>query len=227
MGFIGKLREKLEAQKLRRGGFSYKEICDKIDVSKSTVSLWCRNIKLSKIQIKRLYQNWKTGSLKGNIIGAKKLQERRISEIKNLIQQGLKEVGLIKIRDFFIAGIALYYAEGSKTDGDVSFSNSDPELIDFMMKWLRRFCLIPIDKFRAHLYIHKDLNEQKAKFFWSSLTKIPINHFYKSYIVKVKKNRLHKNIHQYGILKIRTSNRKIHRKIRGWMMGLIKNKISI
>lgn len=174
--------------------------------------------------MKRLYWNWRTGSLKGNIIGAKKLQKRKEVEIKNLTKEGVKEVGPISRRDFFIAGIALYGAEGSKTDGDVFFSNSSPELINFMMKWLKYFCQIPLDKFRAYLYIHRDLDESVAKKYWSVLTKIPLNHFYKSYIVKIKKNRLHKNIHQYGVFKIRISNRKIHRKIQGWIHGLIKNK---
>jgi len=224
MGYSGKLKEKIEAQSLRKKGFSYREICKKIKVSKSTVSLWCRNIKLGKSQMKRLYWNWRTGSLKGNIIGAKKLQKRKEQEIESLTKEGVKEIGSIEKRDFFIAGVALYYAEGSKTDGDVSFSNSDPALINFMMKWLKYFCQITLDKFRAHLYIHQELHESEAKKYWSNLTKIPLVHFYKSYIAKVKKKRLHKNIHHYGVLKIRVSNRKIHRKIRGWMEGLIKIK---
>ena len=32
-------------------------------------------------------------------------------------------------REFLVLGLALYAGEGSKTDGDVTFANSDPRMI--------------------------------------------------------------------------------------------------
>lgn len=61
MGYSDKLREKDLAQELRKKGYSYKEMLNKINVSKSTLSLWCRNIKLTKKQYERLYKKKREG----------------------------------------------------------------------------------------------------------------------------------------------------------------------
>ena len=59
MSYAGKLELKLEAQKLRNNGLSVKEIQNKLGVSRSSVSLWIRGIKLTKEQLERLYLNKK------------------------------------------------------------------------------------------------------------------------------------------------------------------------
>lgn len=224
MGYAGKLELKLKAQTLRKKkGLSVKEIQRRLKVSRSSVSLWVRDVKLTKEQLQRLYLNKKTGVLKGSIIAARNKVKEREELTRKLVKEGIKEIGSVSKRDRFIAGIMLYGEEGSKTDGDVSFVNSGPEFIKFMMNWFREFCKIPEDKFRAHLYLHKGLDEKKAKKFWSRLTKIPKNQFYKTYIAVNRKNRIHKNIHLHGVLKIRFSSREIHRKIRGWIEGVISN----
>lgn len=224
MGYTGKLKEKSRAQDLRKRGLSYKEILKHIKVSKSTISLWCRDIKLTKKQLLRLYKKKTKAGLRGCIIGAKRKQEKRIIITNQLLKEGIREVGGLSKRDFFIAGTALYAAEGDKRDGGVAFSNSDPKMVEFMMRWFRTFCQPSEDKFRALLYIHENLNEDKARRYWSKLTKIPLKQFYKSYIPKNRKNRLHKNIHERGVIKVRFSDTSIHRKLKGWIGGIFKNK---
>ncbi len=51
MGYFGKLEEKQKAIELRKQGLSYSEIRKKVDVSKSTLSIWCRDINLSNEQV--------------------------------------------------------------------------------------------------------------------------------------------------------------------------------
>ncbi len=45
-----KLKEKKKARKLRKKGKSYSEILKKVKVSKSTLSVWLRDIKLTAEQ---------------------------------------------------------------------------------------------------------------------------------------------------------------------------------
>lgn len=52
MGYVGKLEEKFRALELRRKGLSYGAIRQQIYVSKSTLSIWCRDIELTKEQKK-------------------------------------------------------------------------------------------------------------------------------------------------------------------------------
>ena len=54
MGYAGKLREKRLAIKLRKQGYSYKEILEQVHVSKSTISLWCRDVIMSPKQLEKL-----------------------------------------------------------------------------------------------------------------------------------------------------------------------------
>lgn len=138
------------------------------------------------------------------------------------MHQGQKEVGKLSKRDRFLIGVALYSAEGTKTDKQVVFSNSDPKLIKFMSDWFREFCNIDESKIRGRLWIHENRNEEKARFFWSKLCNIPINQFHKSYIAenKINSKKIRKNIHEYGVFGISFSNAKTHRKIMGWIAGI-------
>lgn len=222
MGYVGKLEEKYKAIALRKKGYSYGEILKQIDVSKDTISRWCRDVKLTKAQRLRLYKKKYSGGLRGCIVGAKKKQKEREELTRKLIEKGKKDIGGISKRDKFIAGIAMYFAEGSKGDGSVSFSNSDPRAIKFMVEWLRKICEIDDTKLRASLYLHDNLNEKEAKKFWSKLTKIPLDQFRKSYIVKNNPHRLRKVKHIYGVLKLTVSNVNLHRKIMGWVSGVFK-----
>lgn len=224
MSYAGKLELKLRAQKLRARGLSIKEIEKKLKVSRSSVSLWVRNIKLTKKQIKRLYVNKKTGSLKGSYIAAMNKIRRKKELTKTMIKSGEKEVGNISNRDKFVAGIAMYFAEGTKNSNNVSFSNSDPRAIKFMADWFRKICKVQNEKIRCDLYIHDNLDEIKAKEYWSNLIRVPLEQFRKSYIVKNNTNRLRKVKHIYGVFRITVSDANLNRKIMGWVSGLFKNK---
>ena len=222
MSYVGKLDLKLKARELRKKGLSIKEIQKRLRVSRSSVSLWVRDVKLTKKQLKKLYLNKSTGGLKGSIIAAMNKIKAREELTQRLLEEGIKEIESLSKRDKFIIGVAMYFAEGEKGDKNVSFSNSDPRAIKFMVDWLRYFCNVPEKKFRASLYIHDNLNERKAKQFWSKLIRIPLAQFRKSYIVKNNPHRLRKVKHIYGVLRITVSNTNLHRKIMGWISGVFQ-----
>jgi len=222
MGYSGKLELKLKARVLRKKGLSIKEIERKLKVSRSSVSLWVRDVRLTKKQLKRLYLNKRRSGLRGCIIAAMNKIKKREETTEKLMKEGIKEVGRLSKRDRFIVGVAMYFAEGSKSDKNVVFSNSDPRAIKFMVDWYREFCKVPEEKFRCSLYIHDNLDEKKAKKFWSRLTKIPLSQFRKSYIVKNNSHRLRKVKHIYGVLRVVISDVNLHRKIMGWIEGIFK-----
>lgn len=227
MGFSGNLELKLKVQELRRKGLSYKEIQKIVYVPKSTLSGWCRDIAVTEEQALRLFKNKLKGSEKGRIIGAKRQQEERIKQTKKLLFEGKSQVGTLSKRDEFIAGIALYAAEGTKRDMNCCFSNSDPLLIKFMAKWFRDFCSVPENKLRGAIWIHEGLNENKAKNYWSKLTDIPPTQFNKTYVAKNKNDskKIRKNLHNYGVFSIRFFDAKIHRKIMGFIAGVFGPKL--
>lgn len=221
MGYFGKLEEKMVAIKLRKKGFSYKQIMGQVRVSKDTISRWCRDIILTPEQMEGLLKRKLVGAEKGRLIWAKKLQIKRIKEAEEFNSKGKKDVGNLSDRDKFLMGISLYAAEGSKRNYSIQFANSDPRMIIFMMDWFRKFCEVPEGKFRGSIWIHDDLNVKKAIKFWSELTSIPNNQFHKTYLVKNKTNsrKIRKNKHEYGVFSIRASDTKKQKMILGWMYG--------
>ena len=221
MGYFGYLDKKIRAQKLRRKGLSYSEIRKIINIPKSTLSGWCRDVAITEKQALRLFKNKLRGSARGRIIGAKRQQSRRLKQISDLLSEGKKEVGKLSVRDRFLVGVSLYVAEGTKSDKSCGFSNSDPLLIKFMAKWFREFCHVHKEKIKGSIWIHENLDVKKASDYWANLIGIPISQLNKPYIAKNKTDslKIRKNIHQYGIFSIRFSDAKIHRKIMGWIAG--------
>ncbi|OGK36827.1 hypothetical protein A3F03_01230 [Candidatus Roizmanbacteria bacterium RIFCSPHIGHO2_12_FULL_41_11] len=228
MGYSGKLREKALAQKFRREGLSYKEILQKVRVSKDTICRWCRDIALSERQKRRLIGLKTYGQKKGSLIAAENKRRIRLEKIIYYQNKGKKEVGKLSERDQFVVGISLYAAEGKKSDRQIGFSNSDPRLIKFMRDWFIRYLDIPIRKMHGAIWLHKGLDEKNAKSYWSDLTQIPENQFHKTYVACLKKDskKIRKNIHQYGIFSIRITDSDKHRRLMGWIFGLLGDKMS-
>lgn len=223
VGYAGKLDEKQLAFKLRSRGLSYSEIRKRVRVSKSTLSLWCRDVILSPSQLERLKQRKIRGAELGRFIGAKKQQEKRIQITRRLLSEGRKEMGILNDRERFVAGASLYLGDGCKGDRTVGFSNSNPRIIKFMMGWFREFCEVSEEKFRCQIWIHDNLNERKAKLFWSKTTGVVPQNFHKSYIAKNKidSKKVRKQLHKHGVMSIIVSDRNLQRKILGWMSGIL------
>jgi len=223
MGYAGKLEEKKIALRLRKHGLSYSQIRKRVNVSKDTLSRWCKNVVLSPQQMEKLARRKITGSEKGRIIGAKTNQKKRIKEEAMLLEKGISQVASVSERDRFIAGIALYMSDGSKAGNAVEFTNSNPKMIKFMADWFKEFCKIDNNRIRISLWIHDNLDENKAKHFWSQLIGISLDQFHKSYIAKNKINskKIRKMRHEYGVCKIRFFDVKQLRLIKGWIEGVL------
>lgn len=187
MGYSGKLSEKVKAQELRKKGLSYQEILQYIHVSKGTVSNWCKDIELSSLQKEQLLYKKLFGQKRGSLIAAENKRKARIIRTQEIYKIALQEIGLVTERDHFMLGLSLYAAEGDKTDRKGAFTNADPRLIVFMMNWFRTVCKVPLSKLRGAIWIHEENDREKAKYYWSTLTGIPINQFHKTYVPKRKR----------------------------------------
>ena len=223
MGYTGNLEKKNLIQKLRLEGHSYREIEKLTQTSKSTIGNYCQNIKLNENQIQKLLDNKKNGLIKATLLGSEANREKRIIQETQLLKKGIKQIGKMSQRDKFIAGVALYQGEGSKTNNAVEFTNSNPETIKFMVNWICEFCSINRSNLKFCLWLHENLNESKAINFWCQFLEIKSSQFGKTYFAKNKINsqKIRKNIHQFGIIKIRFYNSAKLRLILGWIKGIL------
>ena len=90
-----------------------------------------------------------------------------------LVAEGRERIGRLSEREFLVAGVALYAGEGSKGDGSVAFTNSDPRMVAFFCSWLRHFFQVDESRLRVRLYLHQGLDLAAAIAFWLELTGIP------------------------------------------------------
>jgi len=210
---------KIEAIKLRKAGLSYREIKKQVNVSKSTLSYWLKDVLLTEEQKKRLY----TKGVASMARGAQSQKERRIREVNKILAEAAKEIEKpVKLETYRILGAALYWAEGSKSNG-LKITNSDPHLILFMVRWLEKLFNVPPKNLKAWLNIYSQQNDLEIKRFWSQLTGIPLERFGKSFIKPLNKNYKKNNLY-YGTISIKVSRGTDTRyRIFGWIKEIMKD----
>lgn len=190
---------------LRRAGKTYGEIRKIVGgISKSTLSCWCGNIKLSKKEKERI----------GVIVRNKLVRARKLAmEVnKNKRQDYLKSVGdrnrhladVIKNKDTAKIALAMLYAcEGSKNKrGSLVFGNSDPIIVGLFLSLLRSCYKIDEAKFRCTLQGRADQNVQELEKFWSKVTGISLKQFYKAQIDKRSIGKPTKKLNYKGVCRI-------------------------
>jgi hypothetical protein len=219
---INKSAEKREAIGLRKEGFSYGEILKKVAVSKSTLSVWLRDIGLAKQQKQRLTLKRKQAQQKAQ----EACRNIRTSKEHLIIESAKKEVGRISKRELWLIGVTLYWAEGTKqkehnVSQKVSFNNSDPRMIALFDTWLRKSCQLDPERIAYSIYIHRTGNVEKAKQFWGVLLHTEIERVYfKNHTPKT--NRKNRNESYYGLLRIDVrKSTDLNRKIKGWTLGIV------
>lgn len=202
---------------MRRLGHSYAEILKVVQVSKSTLSLWLREIELTSSQQKKLL----LGRARSRYMGAKAQQRKRVENTKIIIESAKKEFQILMKNPLFLSGLSLYWAEGDKNSLErVKFTNADSAMIQLMMHWFREICKVPEKKFRIALHVHDLHIRPHVKRYWSKLTRISESRFHKIY-VKPSSLRQRRNILYNGTCGIVVNDRRLFRRIVGWRLGLL------
>lgn len=211
---------------MRSKGESVKVIAKKLGVSKGTASLWVRDIIMSVEQLERLRKRKIKGGELGRLKGALMQKKRRLEKIKKAKKEGRRYFQRLTNREMFIAGLALYWAEGSKKTREVRICNSDPKLISFMINWLTTCFDIKKEEITGNVginEIHKQ-RDSEVKKYWSKITGIPLSQFRKTSFKKVKNRKTYRNFNNhYGTFTITVLRAtRIYYKIMGFIHGLAK-----
>jgi hypothetical protein len=215
MGYRGKRAEQRQARQLRRTGLPLTEIAVRLGVSKSSVSLWVRDVAFEPLP----------RVTRGRRRDPNALQRRRQAEIDRLVEEGRIRIGRLTAREFLVAGVALYAGEGAKRDGAVKFANTNPRMITFYCAWLRRFFDIDESRLRVRLYLHEGLDLAATIAFWSKLTGIPPVQFQKPYRAVPDPSIRHVK-HVHGCVSIDYSCSSTHRSIMGLVAALLGDDVT-
>ncbi len=110
MGYRGKLAEREQARELRAQAWTINEIVAELHVSKSSVSVWVRDVEFDEAtRAARAGANRRRGAQRR---GPNRLQRRKQAEVERLLAEGIERIGDLSDRDLLIAGTALYAGEG-------------------------------------------------------------------------------------------------------------------
>lgn len=213
MGYRGKLKEQEQARALRAQSWTLLEIAEELGVSKSSVSLWVRDVEFTP-------KPRKSGQ-RSRIPGNHPWHQRKLDEIARLDQAGVERIDVMSEREFLFVGLALYAGEGSKRDGEVSFANSDPKMIAFFCRWLRHFFEIDESRLRLAIYLHAGLDIEETNQFWAEITDIPIARFGKPYRA-VPDAGIRNTKHRHGCPRVRYCSTRIHREIMGLIRAMLE-----
>lgn len=212
-----KFKEKVKAIQMRKYGRSYREIIKETNVSKSTISLWLKDIELTPRQKEKLLQ----GREISRYAGAKAQQRRRIERTEEIMNNAREELPNLSGNELFLPGLMLYWAEGAKSNETIKFSNPDPLMIKLMMRWFREICDVPEKKFRIALHIHEILSRKNAEKYWSEVTNIPLSQFQKTFVKPTSLGQ-RKNILYNGTCVICVYDKNLFRRMQGWKAGFLK-----
>ncbi|OGG50836.1 hypothetical protein A2763_00665 [Candidatus Kaiserbacteria bacterium RIFCSPHIGHO2_01_FULL_54_36] len=115
-----------------------------------------------------------------------------------------------------IAGVMLYWGEGSKRGNTVALANSDPAMVLVFMKFLRDICGIDKNRIRATIHYYGDHDPQRLLSYWSRITRILAGQFYKPFLHADTKGT-YKKKSQYGTISVQYSDKKLLELINGWI----------
>ena len=221
---IKKEVEKQLAIQLRKQGLTYAEIMSKVNIAKSTLSVWLKDVGIAKPQTQRLTLQRKLAQIKASAA----CRNIRIEKEKNIIELAKKEIGNIPQKELKLIGTILYWAEGSKqkkhnVSQRVSFGNYDPKMVLLFDRWLREICYLKTSDLVYCIYIHRTADIERARLFWEKLLKVKIEKIYfKNHSPKTNRRNINEDYN--GLLRIDVSrSTDLNRKINGWILGIIEN----
>jgi hypothetical protein len=208
MGYGGKVAEQQRARVLRAEAWTLADIATELGVSKSSVSLWVRDVDFVPNPRRRTRPP-----------RVSSLHLRKMEEIARADAVAIETVGRMNDRELMLVGVALYLGEGFKRDGQVGMANTAPSVLRLFVTWLRRCFSIDESRLRVRLYLHDGLDLEAAESFWSALLEVPRSQFRTPYRALADPTR-RRSKHLYGCPAVTYSHSTTHRSVMGLVRAL-------
>lgn len=218
-----KTEERLRARELRAArGLSIREIASILDVSRGTVSVWVRDIELTSAQRETLAA--RNPALNPSFNGSE-IRARRALDAR--LEYQAEGRAFARRRDpEFAAGCMLFWAEGSRERNAVKFTNSDPEMMAFFMRFLRHHFAVTDDMVAVwcNLFADHSASREEIELFWLDALELPRASLRKSTVNVYSKysNRLRKNKLPYGTCRIAVYRTRIVQALYGAIQELAR-----
>ncbi|MEV3990314.1 hypothetical protein AB0J57_15540 [Streptomyces sp. NPDC049837] len=213
------LREK--ARELRLQGMTYDQIQVELGCSKSSISLWVRDLPKPAPRYTPEEQRALMNA------GLKRLRAAQDEEREAIKRAAHQEIGNLTDRELFLIGVGLYWAEGQKSKPYARreraiFVNSDPDMILTYLAWLD---LLGVERHRIQyrVMIHETADVESAERYWADLVSVDVAWLQKTTLKKHNPKTVRKNVGDdyYGCLVIQVKgSADLYCRIEGWWSGI-------
>ncbi|WP_329457473.1 hypothetical protein [Streptomyces sp. NBC_01497] len=215
------LREK--ARELRLQGLTYDRIQLELGCSKSSISLWVRDLPKPE----------RRDAKEQAALAARKRWDHELA-VRDEERQRTKaaataEIGRLTDRELFMVGVALYWAEGSKDKTYARreravFINSDPEVITLYLAWLD---LLGVERehLRFRVSIHESADVEGAERHWAGLARTDPSAFQPATLKKHNPKTVRKNVggsYRGCLVVVVQQSADLYRRIEGWWYGIVR-----
>ncbi|UFQ16119.1 MULTISPECIES: hypothetical protein [Streptomyces] len=219
------LRER--ARELRLQGWTYDQIQVELGCSKSSISLWVRDLPKPERR---------EPSEQARLAGRKRWEHELAvrDEARQRTKAAAEQaIGDLSDRELFLVGVALYWAEGAKDKPydrreNVLFVNSDPSVIQTYVAWLNLLGIAP-ERRQYRLMIHESADVAAAEQYWADLLRVDVATFQQTTLKKHNPKTVRKNTGEgyHGCLVIRVrKGADLYCHIEGWWNGITADAVT-
>ncbi len=215
---------KAKARELREHGLAYKEIAAQLGVSKSSVSLWVRDLpRPERLSYEECQKR------QNEAVAAYWASERaRRTAAKDAIRTTAQsQIDSLTDREVLIAGAIAYWCEGAKSKphnvrARACFINSDPLLIKLYLRFLA-VAGVDQDRLIFRVSIHESADVAAAQDFWLDLTQADPAHFRRPSLKRHNPKTVRQNTGEayHGCLRIDVLRSAVlYNQIEGWVAAV-------
>lgn len=213
------------ARELRVQGLDYEEIAAALGVSKSSVSLWVRDMPRPE---RLSYEECRKRAAEGAQrywASERPVREARREAVRTA---AAAEIGPLTEREILLAGAIAYWCEGAKSKAHrrqdrVVFVNSDPALIRFFLRFLDTVGIGREDlTYRVH--IHETADVLGAERFWKWVTHADPRQFRRTVLKTHNPRTVRANVGDdyHGCLRVEVRrSADLYRQIDGWTSSIM------
>ncbi|WP_405894310.1 hypothetical protein OG272_20270 [Streptomyces sp. NBC_00104] len=214
------LREK--ARELRRQGWTYNQIQAELGCSKSSVSLWVRDLPTPE---PRRTPEEQQARMNAGLTRLRAEQDRARQTVK---QAAAAAIGELSDRELFLVGVGLYWAEGSKDKPYrrtevLQFINSDPNMIRLFLSWLTLLG-VTRDRLTLRVSIHESADVEAAERYWADVVGVDVSAFSRATLKRHNPRTIRKNTgetyHGCLVIYVRQSA-DLYRRMEGAWYGIV------
>ncbi|MFE6132136.1 hypothetical protein ACFQ6Q_28360 [Streptomyces sp. NPDC056437] len=211
------------ARELRLAGMTYDQIQLELGCSKSSISLWVRDLPKPPAQ--------RTPAEQAKLASDKRWEHERPlreAERRRTTQEAFEEIGTLTDRELFLLGVGLYWSEGAKSkpyrrQESVTFINSDADMIRVYLAWLALLDVKP-DRLRYRVMIHESADVEGAECYWAAVAGIDTSALSRTTLKRHNPKTVRKNVGDAyrGCFVVRVLGcAELYRRIEGWWCGIV------